>query len=342
MQFNSEINGVEMGELHTVADDQLLVSLENHFAQERKLTRVILFHLKEIHARRLYAKRGYPNMFWMLIKHFKQSETAANQRMKALELMLAVPVVEERIVSGDLNLSTLALAQRQIAREEKVTNKKLSKEEKAEIVDSITSKTMADAEIELFKHLPESASTPQTVVRRISEEGVRMGLTMPNSVHARMTRLQELWAHVDRTMDPIDIIDRAFEIALDKVDPLRRKPKPTKDKLRKATATTQSFADSAKHRVSGQLAGKRATYYKKELDRELWQRAGGQCEWVDPSSGKRCDCSFGVQREHVIPVALGGSNDLSNLQLLCSTHNLLRARQVFGDKKIDYFQNLRE
>ncbi|MGZ6480541.1 MAG: hypothetical protein ACXWQE_14620 [Bdellovibrionales bacterium] len=42
-------------------------------------------------------------MFSMLIKHFRQSETSANQHLKALDLMLAVPVIEERIVSGDLN-----------------------------------------------------------------------------------------------------------------------------------------------------------------------------------------------------------------------------------------------
>jgi hypothetical protein len=39
----------------------------------------------------------------------------------------------------------------------------------------------------------------------------------------------------------------------------------------------------------------------------------------------------------VIPLALGGTNDLSNMQLLCATHNQLRARAVFGDKKMDAF-----
>jgi hypothetical protein len=43
----------------------------------------------------------------------------------------------------------------------------------------------------------------------------------------------------------------------------------------------------------------------------------------------------------VIPLALGGTNDLSNMQLLCATHNQLRARAVFGNKKIDAFQTKR-
>jgi hypothetical protein len=43
----------------------------------------------------------------------------------------------------------------------------------------------------------------------------------------------------------------------------------------------------------------------------------------------------------VIPLALGGTSDLSNMQLLCATHNQLRARYVFGNKKIDAFQTKR-
>lgn len=357
MQFNSETD------LKSFGDNQLLANLENHFALERRLTRTILLHLKEVHARHLYAKRGFPNIFWMLVKHFKQSETAANQRVKALELMLAVPIVEERIVSGELNLSTLAMAQRHISQQEKITKKKLSKEEKAEIVESISSKTITEAEIELFKLLPESASAPRTVERRVSEDGVRMSITLSNKMHANMVRLQEIWAHVDPTMDPVEVIGRAFEIALNKVDPLRRKARTekrkTKDGEQKAhkpknfdphdskagktsNTSTQSFADSAIQKVTIKQTFKRPNYYSKELDRQLWQRAGGRCEWIDPSNGKRCDCSFGVQREHVIPIARGGTNDLSNLQLLCRTHNLLRAREVFGDQKIDNHQKRRD
>src|ERR1700743_2107672 len=101
-------------ELKKLSDDQLLTSAEERFAAERDVSHNILLHLKEIHSRRLFAKRGFPNMFSMLIKHFRQSETSANQRLKALELIVDVPVIEERLISGDLNMSTLAMAQRQI------------------------------------------------------------------------------------------------------------------------------------------------------------------------------------------------------------------------------------
>jgi hypothetical protein len=376
-------------ELKRLSDDQLVSSAENQFALERKTSHYILLHLKEISLRRVYAKRGFPSLREMLIKHFRQSETAANQRLKSLELMLDVPAVEERLISGDLNMSTVAMAQRQIQREEKLTGKEISKEKKTEIVESITNKTMAKAEIELFKLLPETASHPETYERRVSEQATRLNLTVPNDVMEMLIRLKEIWAHVDPTMDHVEVIRRSFKMTLQKIDPAQRKTSikkssagsnlktnvgtstnintsgnmdlssninvssnidaettldsSTSDSIQSASTSpqgstrprqpTQGLTDSVKHRCT-----KRPTYYKREFDRALWERAGSQCEFIDKKTARRCDCRFGLQREHVIPLALGGSNDLSNMQLLCATHNQLRARKVFGDAKIEAYR----
>jgi hypothetical protein len=308
-------------EINRLSNDQLLSSLEEQFALERKTSHHILLFLKEIRSRRLFAERGFPNMFSMLVGHFQQSESAANQRLKALDLMTEVPVVEERLVSGDLSLSSVAMAQRQIKREEKLTGKKVTHEKKVEIVNSITGKTMNQTEAELFKHLPETANHLETHERRISQTATRMSLTVPDDVKDMMTRLKELWAHVDPSMDNVEVIRRAFKLALEKVD-------PTKTKKRTAQPT------SAKHRGTNRLS-----YYGKEFDRTLWQKAGSRCEYIDQETGRRCECKFGLQREHVVPLAKGGTNEISNMKLLCATHNQLRARQVFGHKKIDGYRS---
>jgi hypothetical protein len=257
-------------------------------------------------------------MFSMLIKHFKQSETSANQHLKALDLMLAVPVVEERLVSGDLNLSTLAMAQRQIKREENLTGKKIAQDKKIEIVESITNKTMAQTEAELFKHLPETATNPANSERRISETATRMSLTVPDDVREMMIRLKEIWAHADPSMDNVEVMRRAFKLALEKSDPAKRTAQP-------------------KSPISVKRRG-RLTYYRKSFDQALWQRANSKCEYIDKKTGRRCDCTFGLEREHIIPLGKGGTNDLKNMQLLCRTHNQLRARQAYGDQKINQHQ----
>jgi hypothetical protein len=293
-------------EIENLSNNQLLKSLEGHFDAERKISHLILLHLREIRKRKLYADRGFASLFEMLIKHFRLSETSAYQRIKALDLMTAVPAVEDRLKNGEVNLSTLAMAQRQISQEEKITGKKLNSASKANIVEQIANKTQAQAEVELMKLLPHSATNPQTQERRVSQDAVRLSLTLPDRVKEKLLRLKDIWAHVDSTMDYAEIIERAADIALGKVDPAMRKS-----------------------------SAQRATESAVSKDKTLWTRAGSQCEYVDQKSGRRCSCRFGLERDHVIPLAKGGPIELSNLRLLCRTHNLMMGRRHFGTAKME-------
>ncbi|MNT72447.1 HNH endonuclease [compost metagenome] len=61
--------------------------------------------------------------------------------------------------------------------------------------------------------------------------------------------------------------------------------------------------------------------------RKLMENAGKCCEFVNPINGKRCNGVYQLQVDHKIPVALGGSDEFSNLRILCRTHNLLEAKR---------------
>ncbi len=62
---------------------------------------------------------------------------------------------------------------------------------------------------------------------------------------------------------------------------------------------------------------------------EVFVRDGGRCTCVGPD-GVRCDSSWSVQHDHIVPWALGGDHSVDNLRLLCPTHNQLAADQAFG------------
>ncbi len=68
--------------------------------------------------------------------------------------------------------------------------------------------------------------------------------------------------------------------------------------------------------------------------REVYERDGGRCAYVDPETGRRCGSQDGLQFEHRVPVALGGPDTVENIMLLCRHHNRLRAEQVFGRERI--------
>jgi 5-methylcytosine-specific restriction endonuclease McrA len=81
----------------------------------------------------------------------------------------------------------------------------------------------------------------------------------------------------------------------------------------------------------------RTNHIPAHVKREVLRRAGGRrCEWLLPS-GQRCDCRRTLQFDHIKALALGGKSTLENVRLLCRSHNLLAARQVFGDALMDRY-----
>jgi hypothetical protein len=55
---------------------------------------------------------------------------------------------------------------------------------------------------------------------------------------------------------------------------------------------------------------------------QVWLRDDGRCTWVS-EEGRRCQARHYLQIDHITMVCLGGSNDVDNLRLLCSSHNRL-------------------
>ncbi|MBC7372100.1 MAG: hypothetical protein H7326_11070 [Bdellovibrionaceae bacterium] len=56
----------------------------------------------------------------------------------------------------------------------------------------------------------------------------------------------------------------------------------------------------------------RRKYLSIHIKRRLLNRAQNQCEHVDLKHHRRCASTFQLQTDHVIPLALGGTNEESN------------------------------
>jgi 5-methylcytosine-specific restriction endonuclease McrA len=57
------------------------------------------------------------------------------------------------------------------------------------------------------------------------------------------------------------------------------------------------------------------------------------------SDGKRCEETIRLNVDHIKPVARGGSNDITNLRLLCAKHNQLQAEKIFGRRAMSRFRD---
>ena len=73
--------------------------------------------------------------------------------------------------------------------------------------------------------------------------------------------------------------------------------------------------------------------------REVFERDGGRCSYVD-SRGGRCRETRYLELHHVEPFGRGGANLASNLTLRCAAHNALAAEEDFGREHIEQKRDL--
>ena len=55
--------------------------------------------------------------------------------------------------------------------------------------------------------------------------------------------------------------------------------------------------------------------------RQVWQRDGGRCSYLDRQTGRRCNSRHRIEIDHILPYAVGGGADPGNLRLLCRAHH---------------------
>ena len=72
------------------------------------------------------------------------------------------------------------------------------------------------------------------------------------------------------------------------------------------------------------------------MKRAVWLRDGGSCQWRLESGGV-CGATHRLEIDHVVPVARGGRSTVDNCRLTCRPHNVLAARQVFGNDHMGRF-----
>jgi 5-methylcytosine-specific restriction endonuclease McrA len=92
--------------------------------------------------------------------------------------------------------------------------------------------------------------------------------------------------------------------------------------------------DQAKQELINELRRPLAPrYISMQLKRAVWIRDQGHCSY------ENCKSQHFLEIDHIRPVALGGKNELSNLRLVCRTHNQRAPIEVFGLNPIGRFLN---
>ncbi len=323
-----------------ISNHQIGEKLSTLIRDERRITNEILTLINLALDRRAYLDLGFSSMFDWLVKGFGFSSSSAYRRIEAARLLKSVPEATQMLEEGRVNLSTLCKVQTVIKQQEKMTGEKISNAIKEEIVKTIENKSVLETEQTMVSIFPETTSLiKQERHTIINEHFTRIQLNFPNIAIENLKRAKELLSHKFPNANDSDVLVYALKLLVDKMAPMTREAAEAEVPSVKSIAADNGITNIGDE-INGSADKKVMKNSKAGQRRIVFKDSGGKCTFKDHLTGQVCGSRYQVQLDHIIPRALGGGDDPSNLRVLCRQHNLLMAERVFGKKLMDHYRGL--
>lgn len=195
-----------------------------------------------------------------------------------------------------------------------------------------------------------------------SETAYRLHVTIRAETRAKLERARALLGHTRQTDDVADVLDRALDLLVERLEARKwaSTKRPTKlvgkrPSVERAAASAPSASAAAAPTVpaastptlpaaSGSAVtvapapypmtapGRPARVTRSipaAVRRAVRERDGERCAFVAPD-GRRCAATTRLEFHHVVPWARGGPATLANMELRCRAHNQYQAVRDFG------------
>lgn len=321
-------------EVEKMSDTEVLAGAKNAVTAEKNATSTVITYLQEIYNRRLYLPT-YSSIFEMMQKEYGYCEPSASLRMNAIRLINDIPDVKAKLEAGELSLTVAANIQTFLYSQKK-QSRAYSPSAKVKLIQSCAGKSVRAVQKEFARRDPELEK--RDIVRHTGEDRLRISYASSAKLEANFERIKMIWSHIDPNMSREDLLLRASEIVLDKIDPVRKAERAANrdSKSQRAPVDQNENENESKnenesenrlhaHEVTPTLSCEyevqSRTIPAAESHKVFMNYDGGGCEFVDSKSAQRCGSHFQLQRDHIKPYSCGGKNQSKNLRVYCGAHN---------------------
>jgi len=327
--------------LSHLSDQTLLRELKSLVAQDRATTALLIAHLGEVDARRLYAPAGYPSMFAWCLAELHCPEDTAYKRIRVARTARQFPAIFDLLADGRLHSSAVVMLAPY-----------LTPENASDLLAAATHKSKAQIETLLAERFPQpdlptlitpvaapacptqlapgpvklraaklttsadGTADPSALpakVAPLAPQRFAVQFTMDQAAHDDLLYAQALLGHAVPNGDVAQVFSRALKVLIAKLE-------------------QQKFAKTDRPRPC--RVSENARQIPAEVKRTVWERDGGQCTFV-AENGHRCEARTRLEFDHVEPVAQGGHPTVQGLRLRCRAHNQFAAEQAFGRDFMD-------
>lgn len=194
--------------LHHLSDEALDQSLQSWVKKEKEALKEVLLHIAEVDKRRLYLRLAYPSLFVYLTERLGYEGGSAQRRLDAARLSLEVPALIEKVDRGEVTLSQVAFLQKSL----RARAQKTSREEKAQLVEEITNKSVKETQVVISQALDVEIKQGPKITHQ-GNNSVRFEVTLNSEQWEKLQSMRELLS----TSLPHGNWDEVLEYVADKV-----------------------------------------------------------------------------------------------------------------------------
>ena len=237
-----------------LSDDRLLERTKELSGLEHHVEVVVIDHLREIHRRRLYLRRGFSSLFDYAVRELGYSDAAAWRRLKAMRLCADIDGVRERLQDGSMTLNAAAQLQNAFDRQERDRDRAARSapggdgfgdaaqsqdgsapgpaqpaERKPPVLDRSARRALVEQAagkssrqvMRLLAEVDPELAAPADRVRPLGAGRWELKAVIDDECRRGLERLKGLLSHVDPHMTLGQIVGRLVQEGLDRHDPAR-------------------------------------------------------------------------------------------------------------------------
>jgi 5-methylcytosine-specific restriction endonuclease McrA len=337
-----------------LSDDELLMRTGELVARGKRVEAELVAHIAEVDARRLYLAKAFPSMFAYATARLGLSESEAYLRITAGRASRRFPLILDLLATNRIHLSAVAkLAQHLTEENAADILTRASGRTKREILELVAELAPRPDAPEVVRRLPRpshrvllrpdgavspppdaplstgsdavarplapppSVAMPTSDLVPIAPTRFRVQFTASSELEGKLARARALLRQQIPSGDLAEIVDRAVTLL-----------------LRELERTRCAGTEKPRRSLAEADVTPRSRHIPAPVRRAVWQRDRAQCTFVD-GSGQRCPARELLELHHEAPFARGGDHDLSNVRLLCRSHNRYQAELDFGRDHVE-------
>ena len=167
--------------------------------------------------------------------------------------------------------------------------------------------------------------------KRILEKKFKLEFAVSPDV---MTKIEQVKTLLSTKFQKGIEFEQLFDVLLNEY--LNRHSPECKQKRREERAVNKkqpqsnSKAKNEKSTWPAKLGAKaRNRHIPTAIQDQVYTRDNGRCAFISPN-GTKCNSTWNLQIDHIVPFARGGDHSMENLRLLCAKHNRLEAERIYG------------